>query len=70
MLRKPFEGLSGHGSSFRRRAKPETEQISPLGKRLHVFETPRCCSNNLFMIRKRMPAVVVQQLIILNKFSK
>jgi len=39
LLRKPFEGLSGHGSSFKKRAKPETEQaLANLGQRLRVFE--------------------------------
>jgi len=39
LLRKPFEGLSGHGSSFRRRAKPETEQaLARRDKALRVFE--------------------------------
>ncbi|MBM3699606.1 MAG: hypothetical protein FJW68_01640 [Actinobacteria bacterium] len=40
-MRKPFEGLSGHGSSTRRRAKPENRAgFSSPGKRLRVFKIP------------------------------
>jgi len=40
-LRKPSEGISGHGSSSGRRAMPEAElSFSKPGKRLRVFEIP------------------------------
>jgi len=40
-IEKPSEGLSGHGSSSGRRAKPEAElSFSKPGKRLRVFKIP------------------------------
>jgi len=41
MLKKPFEGLSGHGSSLRRRAKPEIEQtLTRQGKACVFLKQP------------------------------
>jgi len=49
VLKKPSEGLSGHGSSSGRRAKPEVElSFSKLGKRLRVFEIPILAFKDFF----------------------
>ncbi|MCL5073137.1 MAG: hypothetical protein M1308_19945 [Actinobacteria bacterium] len=51
-MRKPFEGLSGHGSSSGRRAKPETELVFTRRGKASVFLKYPSWLINLFFITK------------------